>query len=101
MPGLSPTIDYATPSARILAIVPGFREWVLVALVVVALYGRTAQVRPGRFFVFRRPGRGQNHSLALNWLVAHWWSVFVTLTGLGVLAWLATSFRIMKQSVSP
>jgi len=99
VPGLSSTIDYATPSTRILALVPGFREWVLVALVVVALYGRSAQVRPGRFFAFRRPGR--NHSAALNWLVDHWWLMFATLAGLGVLAWLATSFRIMRQSVAP
>jgi len=99
--GLSLTIHQSTLATRIWALVPGIRELVLLALVVVALYGRTNQVRQSRFFaplsrLVRPSGRGRRWPVFSQWLVDRWLLVLAVLAGVGVLAWVATSFRVVQ-----
>ena len=105
MPGLPPILHHATQAIRTWALVPGFREWVLVALVVVALYGRSDRSRLGRWSAaagrwFPRPGRLRPGSRAVRWAVERWRPVLALLAGAAVAAWVATSLRVVRvQSV--
>ena len=104
MSGLSLTIHHTTLATRIWGIVPGIREVVLVAMVVVALYGRTHRVRQSRFFgslgrLVRSSGRGRSQPAILRWLVDRWLLVFTLLAGAGVLAWVATSSHVVRAWV--
>ena len=99
MSGFSLSLYQSTPSTRIWAIVPGIREIILVILVVVALYGRSGKVRSGRFFSSggwtNRPS-GRKPPAAFLWLMDRWWLVLATLAGVGVAAWVTTSWIVAR-----
>ena len=80
------------------SLLPGIREWALVALVVVAFYGRSVRVRPRRPAPAAQTG---DRPAALGWLVERWKLAFAVLAGMAVAAWLATSSLVARWSAAP
>lgn len=102
MPGSSLSIPESTWTIRTWAILPGVREWALVVLVVIALYGRSRPARIGRFFAplerWVRPSRPRLEPAWIRWVVDRWPLVLALLAGVGIAAWLATSLRVARHS---
>ena len=101
MPGLSFTINPAPLTIRTWALLPGVREWVLVALVVVAVVSRAGPVRSNRFLatlgrLIRPTRRGQPEPVVIRWLLDRWKLVVALLAGAVVVAWVATTLRVVE-----
>lgn len=107
MPGFSPTIttDAALGWPRpLVALIPGVREWLLLALVVVALFGRAGLTRPARAVarwgsVARR--RSRQPAGRLRWLTDRWFVAVVCLAGIGVAAWVLMAWRVARGGQAP
>ncbi len=78
---------------------PGPRELVLVALVVVALYGRSETVRRGLPRVLRpwttRPARAKGDA-ARGWLADRWFIVVASAAAAAVAAWIVTWMVVVQ-----
>jgi len=82
-------------------LLPGPREWVLVALVVVALYGRSETARRGFARVVRpwttRPDSGASGRPAPAWLGDRWFLVVAASAAAAVAAWVVTWMTIVHR----
>ena len=94
MPGLSLTLHQSTLATRTWALVPGIREAIVVALVVVALYGRSMRVGNRWPFAVGSPA-GSRPDLFL-WLLDRRWLVLAFLVGASLAAWVATSLQVIQ-----
>ena len=91
MSGLSLTIQQTTLTTRTWALLPGIREWVLVALVVVAVYARSGPVRSNRYLaslgrLVRPTRRGRPEPAVVRWLADRWMLVLALLAGVGAVS---------------
>ncbi|WP_435009847.1 hypothetical protein P12x_001072 [Tundrisphaera lichenicola] len=81
-------------------LLPGPREWVLVAMVVVALYGRSEVARRGFARVLRpwttRPP-GATGQATPGWLNDRWFLVVAVSAAAAVAAWVVTWMTIVHQ----
>ena len=83
---------------------PGPREWVVLALVVVALYGRSEMARRGFARVVRpwttRPvgasGRPQP-----DWLADRWFLIVAAVASAAVAAWVVTWMTVVHRPPGP
>ena len=103
MPGSPFSIPASTLATRTWAILPGVREWVLLALLVVALFGRSNPNPSGRSLAplgrWLRPLiLGRREPAWVSWMVDRWRLVLALLAGAGLFAWVATSFRVAQVS---
>ena len=80
-------------------LLPGPRELILVALVVVALYGRSESVRRGLPRLIRpwtsRPVRAKGHP-ARGWLADRWFIVVASAAAAAVAAWIVTWMIVVQ-----
>jgi hypothetical protein len=83
---------------------PGPREWVLVALVVVALYGRSETARRGFARVVRpwttRPDRADGTPQP-NWLADRWVLIVTAIASAAVAAWVVTWMTVVHRPPGP
>ena len=84
-------------------LLPGPREWLLVAMVVVTLYGRSGMARRGFTRAVRpwttRPG-GPAGSPARAWLADRWF-VVAAAAAAGVAAWVVTWMTVVHRPPGP
>ncbi len=83
---------------------PGPREWVLVALVVVALYGRSETARRGFARVVRpwttRPDRATGRPKPV-WLADRWVLIVTAIASAAVAAWVVTWMTVVHRPPAP
>ena len=101
MPG-SPFPTSIEPSLRLpTALLLGVREWFVLALVVVVLFGRSVATAPGRPLPrwLGRSGRSPRRSSGPLRLVAdRWASVLALLTVMGLIAWVAMTWLVTRPA---
>ena len=94
-------MNYPVLMGWLWGLLPGPREWVLVALVVVALYGRSETARRGFARVVRpwttRPGSGASGRPAPAWLGDRWFLVVAASAAAAVAAWVVTWMTIVHR----
>jgi hypothetical protein len=85
-------------------LLPGTREWLLVALVVVALYGRSSLVRQGVARLVRpwkTRSSGTNRPPKSAWLADHWFLLFAAIASSSVAAWIVTWMILAHRPPRP
>ncbi len=85
-------------------LLPGPREWVLVAMVVVALYGRSETARRGFARLVRPwttlPNRATG-PLKLGWLADRWFLIVAMAASAAVAAWVVTWMNVIHRPPGP
>ena len=85
-------------------LLPGFREWVLVAIVAVALYGRSELARRGIARLVRpwttRPSRATG-STRPSWMADRWFLLAAAIASAAVAAWVVTWMNVVHRPPGP
>ena len=101
MPGSPFPTSIAPPPRLPTALLLGVREWFVLALVVIALYGRSIAATPSRPLPrwLGRSGRSPRRSSGSLRLVAdRWASVLALLAVMGLIAWVALTWLVTRPA---
>jgi hypothetical protein len=90
----------------LVGLIPGGREWLLVALVVAALYGRSMMARRGFARVIRpwttRPSNSKaNGAPRTNWLADRWFLLLAAVASSAVAAWVVSWMILVHRRPGP
>jgi len=89
------------PLGWLWGLLPGPREWLLVALVVVALYGRSETARRGFARAVRpwttRPSGPKGRPAAWGWLADRWFVAVAASAAAAVAAWVVTWMNVVHR----
>ncbi len=89
------------PLGWLWGLLPGPRELALVALVVVALYGRSETARRGFARLVRpwttRPSGAKGPPPRPVWWADRWFLAFVTIASAAVVAWIVTWMNVVHR----
>lgn len=89
---------------RFWGFLPGPREWVLLAVAVVVLYGRSETARRGIVRVFRpwttRPDRAQGRPRP-DWRTDRWFLLAAAVASAAVAAWVVTWMTVVHRPPAP
>jgi hypothetical protein len=102
--GLTNRLTCLTNSGWVVGLLPGPREVFLVALVVLALYGRSELARRGFARLFRpwttRPA-GANGVSKPSWLSDRWFLLIAIVASAAVAAWVVTWMTVVHRPPGP